>query len=94
MRSAGSRYSARVNRASPSGWANRSANSRGVADYGGITYDRIEDEQGVFWPCTDATDPGTPRLFADRFAHPDGLARFTRAEYREPAERTLSLIHI
>ena len=24
----------------------------------------------------------------DRFAHPDGLARFTRAEYREPAERT------
>ena len=64
------------------------ASAGGVADYGGITYDRIEDEQGVFWPCTDADDPGTPRLFADRFAHPDGLARFTRAEYREPAERT------
>ena len=64
------------------------ASAGGVADYGGITYDRIEDEQGVFWPCTDADDPGTPRLFADRFAHPDGLARFTRAEFREPAERT------
>ncbi|MGY4645623.1 molybdopterin oxidoreductase family protein [Cellulomonas sp. URHB0016] len=64
------------------------ASAGGVADYAGITYARIEDEQGVFWPCADPDDPGTPRLFAHRFAHPDGLARFYRAEYREPAERT------
>ena len=64
------------------------ASSGGVADYGGITYERIEDEQGVFWPCTDVEHPGTPRLFGTRFAHPDGLARFFRAEYRDTAERT------
>jgi assimilatory nitrate reductase catalytic subunit len=64
------------------------ASAGGVADYGGVTYERIENEQGVFWPCTASDDPGTPRLFQRRFAHPDGLARFYRADYREPVERT------
>jgi assimilatory nitrate reductase catalytic subunit len=30
--------------------------------------------------------PRHPRLFADRFATPDGRARFIRVDYREPAE--------
>lgn len=30
--------------------------------------------------------PGTPRLFLDRFAHPDGRARFVAVEHREAAE--------
>jgi assimilatory nitrate reductase catalytic subunit len=46
------------------------ASAGGVADYSGITYEKIERQQGVFWPCP-ATDPhgrpiehpGTPRLF-------------------------------
>ena len=29
------------------------ASSGGRADYGGITYDRIRAEHGVFWPCPD-----------------------------------------
>ena len=35
--------------------------SAGVADYAGISYRRIDDEQGVFWPCPDETTraPGT-----------------------------------
>jgi len=41
-----------------------------VADYSGITYEKIEAQMGVFWPCP-STDPdgrpvdhpGTPRLF-------------------------------
>jgi assimilatory nitrate reductase catalytic subunit len=46
------------------------ASAGGVADYSGITYEKIEARLGVFWPCP-ATDgngnpvdhPGTPRLF-------------------------------
>ena len=40
----------------------------------------------MFWPCPDEDHPGTPRLFADRFATADGRATFIRVEYREPAE--------
>jgi assimilatory nitrate reductase catalytic subunit len=48
----------------------RRASAGGIADYSGITYEKIETGHGVFWPCP-ATDgdgkpvdhPGTPRLF-------------------------------
>jgi assimilatory nitrate reductase catalytic subunit len=48
----------------------RRASAGGVADYSGITYEKIEAQKGVFWPCP-ATGPsgkpidhsGTPRLF-------------------------------
>ncbi|MGH3872652.1 MAG: molybdopterin oxidoreductase family protein [Pseudonocardiaceae bacterium] len=64
----------------------RAASAGGLADYQGITYDRIADQQGVFWPCPDEQHPGTPRLFADRFATPDGRARFHPVSHRDPAE--------
>jgi len=63
----------------------RAATAGGRADYSGITYERIRLEQGVFWPCPSAGHPGTPRLFADTFAHPGGRARFHAVPYR-PAE--------
>ncbi|WP_327091880.1 molybdopterin oxidoreductase family protein [Nonomuraea sp. NBC_01738] len=66
----------------------RRASRGGPADYAGITYERIEAETGVFWPCPDEDHPGTPRMFLDRFATPDGLARFTPVEHRPPAEET------
>jgi len=47
------------------------------ADYSGLSYDRLEAEQGVFWPCPEAGHAGTPRLFQERFVFPDGKARFT-----------------
>ncbi|GAA4746168.1 molybdopterin oxidoreductase family protein [Nocardioides endophyticus] len=62
------------------------ASSGGRADYAGITYSRIREEHGVFWPCPDADHPGTPRLFESSFAHDDGLARFVAVEHRGPAE--------
>jgi assimilatory nitrate reductase catalytic subunit len=65
----------------------RRASAGGTADYAGISYDRIDAEQGVFWPCPDETHPGTPRLFAERFATPDGRARFVRVEHVEAHER-------
>ncbi|RAY11095.1 nitrite reductase [Actinomadura craniellae] len=64
----------------------RAASAGGVADYSGITYERIEAEGGVFWPCPAEDHPGTPRPFLDRFATPDGRARFTPVEHRGAAE--------
>src|SRR4051794_6235718 len=58
----------------------RRASAGGAADYSGITYRRIDDEQGVFWPCPAAEGgrPGHPRpppLFAHPFAPPPRRAR-------------------
>ncbi|MFG3303802.1 molybdopterin oxidoreductase family protein [Streptomyces wuyuanensis] len=121
----------------------RRASSGGPADYAGISYRRLEEEQGVFWPCPEtggaavapdgvtvpaelaagpdgltvpeggaaagpdgvtadghsvrpgagsrpagSPHPGTPRLFLDRFATPDGRARFVPVVHRESAEPT------
>jgi assimilatory nitrate reductase catalytic subunit len=63
------------------------ASAGGGADYAGITYDRIRDEQGVFWPCPAPDHPGTPRMFLEAFATPDGRARFHPVEHRGAAEQ-------
>jgi assimilatory nitrate reductase catalytic subunit len=65
----------------------RLASAGGIADYSGINYERIDAEQGVFWPCPSDDHPGTPRLFTDGFPTTDGRANFIRVEYREPDER-------
>ncbi|NGO47704.1 molybdopterin oxidoreductase family protein [Streptomyces ureilyticus] len=118
----------------------RRASAGGPADYSGITYRRLAEENGVFWPCpaeapepqqadagtpappaskplpgtasataqdgedaaldlwpddpaseaepraAAAAHPGTPRLFLDRFATPDGRARFVTVTHRPLAE--------
>jgi assimilatory nitrate reductase catalytic subunit len=77
----------------------REASRGGVADYAGISYERLERELGVFWPCPADDHPGTPRLFepgswnpvakgAGPFYFPDGKARFVPAPYSPPAEET------
>ncbi|MDQ3856643.1 MAG: molybdopterin oxidoreductase family protein, partial [Chloroflexota bacterium] len=43
-------------------------------------------QEGVFWPCPTEDHPGTPRLFTERFGHPDGRARFHPVEYTPAAE--------
>jgi assimilatory nitrate reductase catalytic subunit len=75
----------------------RRASQGGIADYSGITYEKIEQQFGVCWPCPNDDHPGTPRLFepdswnpiargAGPFYFPDGKARFNVAEYGPPAE--------
>jgi assimilatory nitrate reductase catalytic subunit len=64
----------------------RLASAGGPADYSGISYERIAAEDGVFWPCPAPDHPGTPRMFLDRFATPDGRARFFAVEHRPVAE--------
>jgi assimilatory nitrate reductase catalytic subunit len=57
----------------------RIASKGGVADYSGITYEKIEKQMGVFWPCWShdpktgeptPEHPGTPRLFEDGSYNP------------------------
>ena len=64
----------------------RRASAGGIADYSGITYDRIDAENGVFWPCPSTDHPGTPRMFQEAFAHPDGRAKFHPVHHRGAAE--------
>jgi len=68
------------------------ASAGGRADYSGLTYERLDAEQGVFWPCPatpvgEPTHPGTPRMFLDRFPTPDGRARFVRVDFRPRSEQ-------
>jgi assimilatory nitrate reductase catalytic subunit len=75
----------------------RAASKGGIADYAGITYGKIEEQNGIFWPCPHEEHPGTPRLFepgswnpiakgAGPFYFPDGKARFNAVAYAPPAE--------
>lgn len=65
----------------------REASRGGIADYAGITYERLDAAMGLFWPVPDESHPGTPRLFeGGRFFHPDGRARFVVADYRESGD--------
>jgi assimilatory nitrate reductase catalytic subunit len=77
----------------------RLASRGGIADYFGISYDKIEKQSGIFWPCPTEDHPGTPRLFepgswnpiakgAGPFYFPDGKARFNLTTYTPPAEDT------
>ncbi|MET9323143.1 molybdopterin oxidoreductase family protein [Streptomyces sp. NPDC003038] len=65
----------------------RRASAGGPADYSGISYERLDAGEALHWPCPEGS-PGTPRLFLERFAHPDGRARFADVEHRPPAEET------
>ncbi|MFQ5614625.1 MAG: molybdopterin oxidoreductase family protein, partial [Anaerolineae bacterium] len=50
----------------------------------GITYERLEAEGGVHWPCPSAEHPGTPYLFSDEF--PRGRGKFWAVEYGTESE--------
>lgn len=65
----------------------RLASKGGTADYYGITYQKIDRNMGIFWPCPSDDHPGTPRLWEDRqFKTPDGKAHFNPAPFRPSAE--------
>jgi assimilatory nitrate reductase catalytic subunit len=77
----------------------RRASAGGVVDYAGITYEKVEAQKGVFWPCPADDHPGTPRLFepgswnpvargAGPFYFPDGKAHFYPITYEPPTEDT------
>jgi assimilatory nitrate reductase catalytic subunit len=65
----------------------RRASAGGVADYAGISWDRLDAGEELFWPCPDEDHPGSPRLFAESFPTPDGRARFVAVSHRSVTER-------
>ncbi|MEV6316142.1 molybdopterin oxidoreductase family protein [Streptomyces sp. NPDC051776] len=64
----------------------RRASAGGPADYSGITYRRIAEEDGVFWPCPE-TDGGEPDEGAPLGALPDD--RSLPDDGSLPADRSL-----
>lgn len=65
----------------------REASRGGHADYYGITYERVDEHMGLFWPCPSIDHPGTPRLFESGISfHPDGKCRFVTTEWRESGD--------
>jgi assimilatory nitrate reductase catalytic subunit len=65
----------------------REASRGGHADYYGITYEKIDDQMGVFWPCPSIDHPGTPHLMEGGVSFfTDGKCRFQPAEWRESGD--------
>ena len=54
-----------------------------VPSYGGITYERLENE-GLQWPCPDINHPGTKVMHREKFSR--GLGKFSVNEYTKTHE--------
>lgn len=65
------------------------ASAGGIADYSGISYELLDTEAPVFWPYP-VGSTGTPRLFSESFAHPDGLARIVAVAPHAKSEELYS----
>lgn len=60
-----------------------------ACDLYGITYDRLQKEKGIQWPCPELEHPGTKRLFEDlHFFTSTGKAYLRIATYEERIEKT------
>ncbi len=53
-------------------------------DFWGITYERLDREGGVHWPCPAPDHPGTPYLFEDEF--PRGRGKFWEVPFGTDSE--------
>jgi formate dehydrogenase major subunit len=53
----------------------------------GITWERLERESSVTYPCINEGDPGDPVVFVDRFPTSTGRGRFVPADLISAAER-------
>jgi len=47
-----------------------------MLDYSGMSHEKIEAQRGIQWPCSEGSETGTQRLYADgKFQHADGRAK-------------------
>ena len=53
-------------------------------DFYGVTYERIDREGGVHWPCPSLDHPGSPYLFEKDF--PSGRGKFFAVDYKNESE--------
>ncbi|MEL6291757.1 MAG: formate dehydrogenase subunit alpha [Pseudomonadota bacterium] len=61
---------------------------RGMHSLDNITWDRLEEESAVTYPCPAPDHPGHTVVFGDRFPTETGRATLVPAAYRAPAEMT------
>ncbi len=54
---------------------------------GGITWERLQRESSVTYPCLSAEDPGEPTIFKDSFSTPDGRVQLVPADIIPANER-------
>jgi predicted molibdopterin-dependent oxidoreductase YjgC len=59
---------------------------RVTPEFRGITYERLDREGGVHWPCPSLDHPGSPYLFSEDF--PRGKGLFISASYSATSEPT------
>ncbi|MCD4657720.1 MAG: molybdopterin-dependent oxidoreductase, partial [Planctomycetes bacterium] len=52
--------------------------------YGGLSFERVINENGLCWPCPTPEHPGTPILHIGKFAK--GIGSLTPVDFKEPAE--------
>ena len=65
----------------------RVASKGGISDYYGMTWKRIEEQNGMYWPCPEPGHPGTPRMYENaKFYQADGRAHFHGVDWRPSAE--------
>jgi len=59
---------------------------RAMPSIAGISWERLEREGAVTYPCRDESDPGQPVIFTERFPTADGRGKFVPAQFRPAAE--------
>ena len=59
-----------------------------MLDYSGMSYDKLERQRGLQWPCNEENTEGSPRLYTDgRFQHADGKAHLIPLPFIDNNER-------
>lgn len=59
-----------------------------MLDYSGMTHDKIEQQRGIQWPCTEGDDTGTQRLYTDgKFQYEDGKAKLITLPFIDNNEK-------
>ncbi len=60
-----------------------------MLDYSGMTYDKIEENRGLQWPCNEDSAPeGSQRLYTEGvFQYPDGKAKLLALPFVDDNER-------
>jgi formate dehydrogenase major subunit len=59
---------------------------RAMPSIAGISWERLEREDAVTYPCRDEADAGQPVIFTERFPTASGRGRFVPAQFRPAAE--------
>ncbi len=59
-----------------------------MLDYSGLSYEMIEQQRGVQWPCKEGDETGTQRLYTDgKFQYGDGKAKLIGLPFVDNNER-------